>query len=139
MIVGKGCEMISNAVTEVMNKDQFPLILGGDHSIGAGSLAGVLKARPNTGVIWVDAHADINTPDTSSSRNMHVMPISCLMPNVLNSNNVPGFEWLSSPEYEAVRLDPNSIVYVGLRDVDEMEQEFIIIIEFITLQSGLKT
>lgn len=124
-IVGKGCEMISNAVIDVIDKGQFPLILGGDHSIGAGSLAGVLKARPDTGIIWVDAHADINTPDTSSSGNMHGMPISFLIQDMLDSKDVPGFEWLSSQEYESVRLRPDSIVYVGLRDVDKMERKFI--------------
>jgi arginase len=54
------------------------LTLGGDHSLGAGTLAGMLKVHPNLGVIWVDAHADINTPDTSLSGNIHGMPISFL-------------------------------------------------------------
>jgi arginase len=125
IIVGKGCEMIANVVNDVIGKGQFPLILGGDHSIGAGSLAGILQARPNTGIIWVDAHADINTPATSSSGNMHGMPISFLMKNMVDPNVVPGFEWLASSEMSSARLNPDSIVYVGLRDVDTMERQFI--------------
>lgn len=125
VIVGKGCEMIANAVSNEVKKGHFPLILGGDHSIGAGSLAGILKARPNTGVIWVDAHADINTPESSESKNMHGMPISFLMKDMVDPTSVSGFEWLSSPEFEHARLNPDSIVYVGLRDVDKMERKFI--------------
>ncbi len=63
LIVGKGCEMVARSVANAINEHKFPLILGGDHSIGAGSLAGLLSVRPNMGVIWVDAHADINTPE----------------------------------------------------------------------------
>jgi len=125
IIVGKGCEMIANAVKSVIANGQFPLILGGDHSIGTGSLAGILQARPNTGVIWVDAHADINTPETSDSGNMHGMPISFLIEGMVDSKGIPGFEWLSKPEMSAARLNPDSIVYVGLRDVDSLERKFI--------------
>ena len=124
-VVGQGCEMIANLVGDVIDKGQFPLILGGDHSIGAGSLSGILRARPNTGVIWVDAHADINTPDTSGSGNMHGMPISFLIKDMVDTNGIPGFEWLSSPDMASVHLSSDSIVYVGLRDVDTMERKFI--------------
>ena len=124
-IVGQGCEMIADVVGNVIEKGQFPLILGGDHSIGAGSLAGILRARPNTGVIWVDAHADINTPETSESGNMHGMPISFLLQGMIDPKVIPGFEWLASPEMSAARLNPDSIVYVGLRDVDTMERQMI--------------
>ncbi len=124
-VVGRGCEMIANLVEEVIEKGQFPLILGGDHSIGAGSLAGILKARPNTGIIWVDAHADINTPTSSSSGNMHGMPIAFMIKNMIDSSGIPGFEWLSSPGMSQVNLPTESIVYVGLRDVDTMERKFI--------------
>jgi arginase len=125
LLVGKGCEMIATAVSDVIKKKEFPLILGGDHSIGSGSLAGILKERPNTGLIWVDAHADINTPETSTSGNMHGMPIAFLLQNMVDHSLVPGFEWLSSPEYKTIRLPSESIVYIGLRDVDKMERVFI--------------
>merc|ERR1712154_48801 len=64
-------------------------------------------------------------PETSASGNMHGMPISFLMNHMVDSKTIPGFEWLSSPEYQSVRLHPDSIVYVGLRDVDETERQFI--------------
>lgn len=125
LIVGKGCEMIADMVGKVFEQGHFPLILGGDHSIGAGSLPGILRARPNTGIIWVDAHADINTPETSGSGNMHGMPISFLMKDRVDPTAIPGFEWLASPKMSNVYLPTDSIVYVGLRDVDTMERKFI--------------
>mmetsp|Transcript_21123 Transcript_21123/g.31263 ORF Transcript_21123/g.31263 Transcript_21123/m.31263 type:complete len:319 (+) Transcript_21123:773-1729(+) len=125
-IVGKGCEMLANAVIRTIEEGRFPLVLGGDHSIGAGSLAGLLKARPNTGVIWVDAHADLNTPDLSESGNMHGMPVGLLMKGMgQDPSTIAGFEWLGSPEMINVRLDPESIVYIGLRDVDNKERQII--------------
>jgi len=60
-IIGPGTAILADMVQEKMQQGRFPLILGGDHSIGIGSLAGILRARPETGVIWVDAHADLNT------------------------------------------------------------------------------
>ena len=69
-LVAYGSLILADKVEEKIREGYFPLILGGDHSIGIGSLTGILRARPNTGIIWVDAHADLNTPATSSSGNM---------------------------------------------------------------------
>eukprot|EP00557_Chaetoceros_sp_GSL56_P007262 CAMPEP_0176489794 /NCGR_PEP_ID=MMETSP0200_2-20121128/7501_1 /TAXON_ID=947934 /ORGANISM="Chaetoceros sp., Strain GSL56" /LENGTH=380 /DNA_ID=CAMNT_0017887005 /DNA_START=46 /DNA_END=1189 /DNA_ORIENTATION=- len=121
-IVGRGCELVANAVMEAIQSNRFPLILGGDHSIGAGTLAGLLSVRPNTGIIWVDAHADINTPDISESGNMHGMPVGLMLKGLTNPSVIPGFEWLGSPSMNNVRLNSDSIVYVGLRDVDPKER-----------------
>jgi arginase len=74
-IVGRGSEKLCDLVSTKLQQGRFPLILGGDHSIGIGSLAGILKTRPDTGILWIDAHADINTPDISESGNMHGMPV----------------------------------------------------------------
>jgi arginase len=73
--VGAGNAALAELVESKLRMGRFPLILGGDHSIGIGSLAGVLRAKPETGVIWVDAHADLNTPGMSESGNMHGMPL----------------------------------------------------------------
>ncbi len=125
-IVGSGCELLSEAVIEAIKEDRFPLILGGDHSIGAGTMAGLLKARPNTGMIWVDAHADINTPEMSQSGNLHGMPVGLLMEGMVERNAmIPGFEWLDSEKMRDVRLNPDSIVYIGLRDIDAAEREVL--------------
>lgn len=89
-----------------------------------GSLTGILRARPNTGIIWVDAHADLNTPDTSGSGNMHGMPIGLLLDHPKGSydhSKLPGFEFL----IDGPRISPDQIVYVGLRDVDPAERLWI--------------
>lgn len=109
-------------MVEKHNEGKFCLVLGGDHTIGGGSLAGALKARPNTGCIWVDAHADINTPMVSPSGNIHGMPISFLVDGLVDHNTVPGFEWMA----EVPRLNPSKqLVYVGLRDIDSGERKLI--------------
>eukprot|EP00545_Synedropsis_sp_CCMP1620_P011964 CAMPEP_0119012786 /NCGR_PEP_ID=MMETSP1176-20130426/7581_1 /TAXON_ID=265551 /ORGANISM="Synedropsis recta cf, Strain CCMP1620" /LENGTH=360 /DNA_ID=CAMNT_0006965811 /DNA_START=73 /DNA_END=1158 /DNA_ORIENTATION=+ len=121
-IVGAVNEHLANVVQEKIGSGRFPLLLGGDHSIGIGSLAGVLRNRPNTGVLWIDAHADINIPDISESGNMHGMPIGMLMEGVSpDFSKLPGFDWL----IDGPRLRPDQIVYVGLRDVDGAERSII--------------
>jgi arginase len=122
--VGAGCQLLAETVYNKLQEGRFPLILGGDHSIGAGSLAGILKHRPDTGIIWVDAHADLNTPTISESGNMHGMPLGLLMEGGLQSEVLPGFEWLhGTTNYP--RLPTTSLVYVGLRDVDQAERTLI--------------
>lgn len=71
LAVGEGCRRLAEVVHTKANEGRFVLTLGGDHSIALGSIAGVLRARPNTRVLWVDAHADINTPEGSPSGNIH--------------------------------------------------------------------
>jgi len=135
--VAKGNEKLAQNVRDVLERGNFPLILGGDHSIGIGILAGLLSSTSTTsstttttisqqqqqqqqpGVLWFDAHADINTPFTSSSGNMHGMPVGLAM--MEESQHIPGFEWLSS----VPKLDPELLVYVGLRDVDKDEKKII--------------
>ena len=92
--VGQGCKQVYTRVAEQAAKGNFVLTVGGDHSIGAGTVAGVLKARPNTGVVWVDAHADINTPQVSQSGNLHGMPVAFLM-HLVDPLKFPGWEWLA--------------------------------------------
>lgn len=119
--VGAGTHLLAETVYEQLQKKKFPLILGGDHSIGIGSLAALLRNEPDTGIIWVDAHADINTPWISESGNMHGMPVGLLF-DTAKSSTIPGFEWLKG--YPC--LDPKQIVYVGLRDVDQAERRLIL-------------
>lgn len=92
-----------------------------DHTIGAGSLAGLLQTHPDAGVIWVDAHADINTPTVSPSGNMHGMPIAFVVDQLTNHSKVPGLEWMANGPF----LPPKNLVYVGLRDVDSGERQII--------------
>jgi len=99
----------------------FVLTLGGDHSIAVGSVAAILSVRPETGIIWVDAHADINTAEISPSANAHGMPLAFLM-HLMDPAKHCGFEWLTD---SAPRLSADQIVYVGLRDVDHGERKIL--------------
>ena len=124
--IGSGTKALSNIVESKLKLGHFPLILGGDHSIAAGSLAGILRAKPDTGVIWVDAHADLNTPASSESGNMHGMPLAIMMKELVpDRRNIPGFEWLEEGSTGVPFLSPKSLVYVGLRDIDKAERQFI--------------
>ena len=95
---------------------RFCLQLGGDHSVAIGSISAVLAAEPETCVIWIDAHGDINTPLSSDSKNMHGMPVAFLC-GIGNVRETPGFEWLN---FGCLR--PDRIAFIGLRDVDRKEQ-----------------
>ena len=70
-----------------------------------------MPRRPNTGIVWVDAHADINTPQTSLSGNMHGMPLGFLLGLVENPQSYPALQWFRPC------VDPRDIVYIGLRDL----------------------
>jgi arginase len=96
--------------------DAFPIVLGGDHSISMGSVAGVAGGE-RSGLIWIDAHTDINTPDSSPSGNIHGMPVAHLLgygdPRLLNI-------WGGGTV-----LNPEDIVYIGIRSVDDKEREIL--------------
>lgn len=112
---------VSSEVAELVNQEiqngRLPIILGGDHSISIGSLAGVAKAIPRLGVIWFDAHGDMNTEDTTPSGNIHGMPLAVSLglghPDLLQ---VAGFH----PKVKA-----ENVVLVGARSIDEDERQLI--------------
>jgi len=105
-IINEACALLADMVEEVVRAGNLPLVLGGDHSIAMGTLAGVSRARGRApGVIWVDAHGDINAPITSPSGNVHGMPVHFAL--------------------EANSVTPDRIVFIGLRDVDEGEKRVI--------------
>lgn len=109
---------ISDAVHGILGEGVIPIILGGDHSIAIGSVSGISKyfrERGETfGLIWFDAHADINTPDTSHSGNIHGMPLATLLGYGDDSLvNLGGF---------APKLDARYIAHVGARDLDDGEK-----------------
>lgn len=117
--VGTGNRNIADMAEKASQAGNFVLTLGGDHSVAMGSIAGIMAARPDLGVVWVDAHADINEPSTSSSGNIHGMPLSFLM-RLFDPMEVPGCGWLGDARYPV--LTPDRVVYVGLRDLDTPEQ-----------------
>ncbi|KAI9829573.1 MAG: hypothetical protein M1819_006078 [Sarea resinae] len=103
------------------------LTLGGDHSIAIGSISGVAKAikgrlGKDIGVIWVDAHADINTPETSESGNIHGMPVAFLT-GLATSDRADVFGWLAQDA--DLTIDLKKLVYIGLRDVDAGEKRLL--------------
>ena len=108
--VGQICHKIYEQLAEHAATDNFLLILGGDHCIPIGTIPAIVKHRPSTGVVWVDAHADINSPQTTMSGNMHGMPVSFLLNEVQNVKSLPSMSWFNPPY-----LKPRDIVYVGLR------------------------
>ena len=104
-------------VEQSLKEGEFPLILGGDHSIGIGAIAGVSNHYKNIGVIWIDAHADINTDITSSSKNVHGMPLAIAMGI--------GHESLTSINKNRVKVNPKNVFHLGGRDFDKGEIELI--------------
>ncbi|VDK26784.1 unnamed protein product [Taenia asiatica] len=111
---------LTECVAKSVSENDMTLMLGGDHSIGIGSIAGHLKIFPTSFVVWVDAHADINTPRSSVSRHTHGMPLSFLLK--ATSKLIPqthGFETIKPV------LEVKQLLYIGLRDVDAPELKFI--------------
>lgn len=119
--IARAVSVLSRKVERALEKGHLPLILGGDHSIAIGSISGVSKfCRDNKkklGVLWVDAHGDINTPETSPSGNIHGMPLAVL--------NGSGPELLTSVAGDFRKLDPSRVVLVAVRELDKGERENI--------------
>lgn len=115
--VVKASELLAQKTDETIADDSFPLVLGGDHSIALGTLAGVAKKQKNLGIIWYDAHGDLNTADTSPSGNIHGMPLAASLgfgdPGL---TNIGGF----SP-----KAKPENVVIIGARDLDDGERKLI--------------
>jgi arginase len=117
----EACERLTTQTESIIDAGELPITIGGDHSIAIGSLAGVVKGfrkrDERLGLIYFDAHADMNTPDTTPSGNIHGMPLAALLgygaPELVN---VGGF---------APKFDPKVCAHVGARDLDPGERELI--------------
>jgi arginase len=119
--IAQCCTELARTVSDEIENNQFPLVLGGDHSVAVGTVAGIANAFRNRnkkiGVIWIDAHSDMNTPEISPSGNVHGMPLACCLgrgPRELT--HIFGY----SP-----KLEGRNTVLIGLRDVDEYEREVV--------------
>src|ERR1700745_3379405 len=115
------CTKHAELVMKTLEAGKVPLALGGDHSMAAGTVSGVAefyrKQSQKVGLIWIDAHTDINTPDSSPSGNVHGMPLAAIMglgPTELG--NIFNF----SP-----KVAPENCVLVGVRDIDAIEKEHV--------------
>ena len=101
-------------VSEQLDRGRFPLILGGDHSIAIGTLAGIRQRTKQLGIIWFDAHGDINTPETSPSGNIHGMPVAISLGL--------GHERLTAIGGPDTRVNAKNFVQIGIRDLDPGEK-----------------
>lgn len=117
-------EQLAKKVQAEVAQKQFPLVLGGDHSIAIGTLAGLADHYENLGLIWYDAHGDINTPETSPSGNIHGMPLAASLGY--------GDNRLTSILSDHPKIKPENIVLIGIRDLDDGEKDMI-------RQLGIKT
>ena len=115
------CTKSADLVLKTLEAGKIPLVLGGDHSVAAGTVAGVAefyrRQNQKIGLIWIDAHSDMNTPDSSPSGNVHGMPLAAIMGlGPAELGNIYNF----SP-----KIHPENCVLVGIRDVDAIEKENI--------------
>ncbi len=105
-VIERVCEDLARLIEESVRSGGFPIVLGGDHSIAMGTLAGLTRARKSPpGLVWIDAHSDINNPQSSRSGNVHGMPL-----------------WFAL-EHGYARAE--TTVQIGLRDVDEAEKQLL--------------
>lgn len=119
--ISAACEQLAAEVHAILKASELPIILGGDHSIAIGSISGAAAyfrdLNQTLGLIWFDAHADMNVPETTPSGNIHGMPLSALLGYGAPAlTNVAGF---------APKLDPRFCAHVGARDIDRGEREMI--------------
>ncbi len=112
------CQRTGDAVVKALEEGMTPLVLGGDHSLAAGSISGVAefyrRQGQKIGVVWIDAHSDINTPETSPSGNVHGMPLAALLGL--------GPEELSNLYGHTPKIAPENTVLIGVRDIDVAER-----------------
>jgi arginase len=114
--VVSACNEIYGVARACAARTEFPIFLGGDHSIAIGTVAGIVGgAAVPVGLIWVDAHADFNTPETTPSGNIHGMPVAVLTGR--------GHAELVSLGHAGPKLRPQDVVMIGVRDVDTLERE----------------
>lgn len=109
-------QLLTDAVSRCITDGAFPLILGGDHSMSLGSVAGVTRHR-RVGIIWLDAHGDFNTPSTSPSGNIHGMVLSAL--------TGWGDSRLVELDGRGPKVEPGNAVIIGARDLDPGERDLL--------------
>lgn len=110
-------EKISSVVSNMISDNYFPLILGGDHSISIGTISGIAKHYENLGVIWYDAHADVNTPETTVTGSIYGMPLAI--------NLGLGYPELVTIDGYSPKVKFENIVFIGTRELDEGEKNLL--------------
>lgn len=128
-------EKVSKAVSDSIKSNFFPVILSGDHSIAGATIAGIKMAKPKSklGVIWIDAHADLHTPYTTPSGNMHGMPLASAIADdnleravhELDADTKKQWEYLKNIGKISPKVLPEDIVFISLRDYEREEKHLI--------------
>jgi arginase len=117
--IARASAIIARKVERIMAAGHFPLVLGGDHSIAIGTVSGIAAVAQTQGkrlgLLWIDAHGDINTPDTSPTGNIHGMPLAALLGF--------GAHELTSIAGPPAKLDPANVALVGIRSLDTGEKK----------------
>ncbi|GDX44560.1 arginase [Bacteroidota bacterium] len=129
------CERVCMAVSNAYRQGNFPVVLSGDHSSALGTIAGIMHAHPGKtiGVIWLDAHADIHSPYTSPSGNVHGMPLAAALKfdnlnhkvNEVEEDVKWYWERMKSLGGSSPKVDPAHLIYLGLRDFEAAELQLI--------------
>jgi arginase len=118
--ISQTCKGLAEMVRKTLDEDMVPLVLGGDHSIAIGTVAGAAahfnKKGKRIGVIWLDAHGDMNTPESSPSGNVHGMPLATIM----------GYGPPELTDLAGVKpmIEPRNVALVGIRELDSKERRF---------------
>ena len=129
------CQRVADAVKTTIHEGFFPIVLSGDHSSALGTISGIKAAAPakKLGVIWIDAHADLHSPFTSPSGNIHGMPLAAALweDNIECQINEPGvttelqWEKMKNIGTNAQKINAQDLVYFGLRDFESAEAHLI--------------
>ncbi|MEO6818691.1 MAG: arginase [Ginsengibacter sp.] len=128
-------ENISKVVKDTIKNNFFPVVISGDHSNAGGTIAGIKAAKPNSrlGVIWIDAHADLHTPYTTPSGNMHGMPLATAIGEDNQESKVHDIDDKTKKQWDQLKsmgkiepkVNPEDIVFIGLRDYEKEEKYLI--------------
>ena len=129
------CQRVAEVTSMVLRQKHFPLIISGDHSSALGSLAGIKSAFPDKtlGAIWIDAHADLHSPLSSPSGNIHGMPLAAALGNdnteyavnTIDETTQTSWNQMKAMGGEEPKLRPEHLVYFGLRSTEEAEDQVI--------------
>lgn len=114
-------EKLADAVEATIRKEHLPIILGGDHALAMGSIAGATRCAERLGVLWIDTHPDVNTPETSLTGHIHGMPLAVAMGETLDS--LPRASHLGG---KVPMVAPERIAFLGIRDIDLAEEDLIV-------------
>jgi arginase len=128
-------DRVAKSVKDTIKNNFFPVVISGDHSTSGGTIAGIKLAKPNSrlGVIWIDAHADLHTPFTTPSGNLHGMPLSASIgeDNLENKVHEPDEktinDWNQLKNFGKInpKVSPDDIVFISLRDYEKEEKSLI--------------